>query len=80
MSQTSTNEFAGIMTGADGDVADVAYDVIQPVRDDDALGQRAKIMVIDMDAFLRVQLPCTIEVADQLFFLTSILMTGLPAS
>ncbi len=66
---TGTGKFGRVMTGAKGEVADIARDIIEPVGYHDAVSRRAKIMVTNVDALLGVKLAIAIEIADQLFFL-----------
>ena len=68
------------MARADRDITDVPVDVVQTMRDCKALSKGTEIMVVDTNPLLRVQLARTEEVADHLFFFTSMLMTGLPCS
>ncbi len=57
------------MTGADGEVADIAHHIVEAMRHGNAVRRRAEIMVIDLDLFLGVELAVPIKIADQLFFL-----------
>ena len=68
------------MAGADSDITDVLVNIIQAVRDSNTLSQRMEIVVVNTNPLLRVQLAGAKEIADHLFFLTSMLMTGLPCS
>ena len=47
----------------------VVLHVVQPVRDDHALGEAGEVVVEDLDDPLRQEVPGPVEVADQLFLL-----------
>lgn len=52
------------MAGANGEVADVARHIIQPMWHGNPVRRRAEIMVIDLDLLLSVELAIAIKIAD----------------
>jgi hypothetical protein len=53
------------------DVAEIVFSVVDAMRNNDAFCQTGKIMVIGMQLFARVQVACTVKIA-QIFFLFGI--------
>lgn len=78
VSKTITGKFAGVMAGSNREIATIEPDVIEPMRDGDPLRERAKIMILYMDAFLRIEGPFPKKLTDQFFFLVSMLKYGFP--
>ena len=68
------------MTRSESDITDIAVYIIQPVRHGFSGAERRKIVVMHNNRLCRVKFSGPAEIADQLFFFTSILMTGLPAA
>ena len=67
MAETIASKLGGVMASTYVHVADVADDIVQPVRDNDALGKAGEI-VIQYPLFgLRIEASLTIEVAQVLF-------------
>jgi hypothetical protein len=78
VANTGASEFRRVVTDTDGDVANVSVNIIQSVWDSYSRGQGTKIMVMNSKPLLSIEFARAEEVADHLFFLTSMLMTGLP--
>lgn len=66
---TETGKFRRVMAGANREIADVAGHIIEAMWHGDAVRRRAKIMVVDLDRLLGIELAVPIKIADQLFFL-----------
>ena len=80
LNNTFAREFARIVAGSQDNIADIPDDIIQPMRNSNTIGQRRKIMIKHLYGFLGVERAFPIEVADELFFLTSILKIGFPVA
>ncbi len=57
------------MARANRDMAAIQPDVIQAMGNGDAVGERPKIVIPHMDAFLRIERPFPKKLADEFFFL-----------
>jgi hypothetical protein len=68
------------MTDANLDIAKIQLQVVQSVGNGDPNCQRGPIVVINLNPLLSIQTTLSIEQTNQLFFLVSMLKTGLHAS
>lgn len=78
MGQAITGKFGGVAARAKIDMGFIAVNIVDAMRNHFALCIAGKIMIEHFDGLLRVELSITIEVAQQLFFLVSMLITGCP--
>lgn len=60
----STGKFRGVMACANREIADVVRHIIESMGNGDALRQRTKVMVIDLDLRLAVEFARTVKIAD----------------
>ena len=77
---TDADELGSIMTCPQGDVTDIAIYIIQAARNGFTFRKRRRIMIMHNNRLRRIQFAGPVKIADQLFFFTSILMTGSPAA
>ena len=64
------------MARAQGDIALIVLQIVEPVRDDHPFSQAREVMIQSRHGLPSVQRAWTVEIADQLFFFVSMLMTG----
>ena len=69
IAQAITHKFTGVMAGADLNVTDILFFVIETVRDDDPSRTAGEIMVIGQQGGERIQMPCPIKIAQVFLFL-----------
>jgi len=56
----------------------IVLEIVHAVRDNDPLGQTREVMIERRDRLLGIERAWSVEIADQLFFLVSMLRIGLP--
>src|SRR5271168_2359731 len=61
-------KFAGVVAAAEIDVASVAFEIEQPVRNDAAVGERRKIVIENAYGLRRERMAVAIKVAQKLAF------------
>jgi len=69
MAQAITHKFAGVVAGADLNVPDILFFVIQTMWDDDTGSTAGEVMVINQQSFQRIQSSLPVKVAHVLLFL-----------
>ena len=75
---TGNGKFRSIVARSDGEISDIVSHIIESMRNGHAVSRRTEIMIVDMDLLLGIEPALSVEITDQLFFLTSMLIAGLP--
>ena len=78
--ETVARKFAGFLTGVQIDVADVLFEVIKTVRNDNTLRKTGEVVVIGEYLFQSIQVAIALEVAQIFLFLGIHTHDRVPAS
>jgi hypothetical protein len=76
MAQRITGKLTRITAGTDVHIADIEIDIVNTMRDGNPICKIGKVMVVNFYRFASENLTRSMQLAYELFFLVSMLITG----